>query len=122
MRRQLWAASTDIEPGDLVVALRDGRRSPSGFPVKVPKKGMFYIITGIYTEWYGLGCTIEGMHAKPYKGFFLVSRGVHYFARVESITEQVIVGESQEFLLPVRIPEVAQFSCATLARAREEAM
>jgi hypothetical protein len=80
--RQDHAASTDIRDGDLVIALRDGKRSPSGFPVVIPKKGQLYRCTGVYTQWYGLGCTLEGLNPKPWKGFFLVAHGVHYFRKV----------------------------------------
>lgn len=109
MARHQFSASTDIEAGDLVVALRDGARSPSGFPIKVPKKGMFYIVTGVYTEWYGLGCTLEGMNARPWKGFYLVCKGEHYFAKVEECPkgETIEVGLSQDVSVPLRMPEVA---------------
>jgi hypothetical protein len=109
-RRQQHSASTDIGEGDLVVALLDGKRSPHGFPVVTPKAGHFYIVTSIYEEWYGLGCTLDGLNPKPYRGFFLVSMGVHYFKKVEPVQEEVEL----QVLAPsplVRIPETALSLC-----------
>jgi hypothetical protein len=82
MKAKSAPPTTDIKEGDLLVALLDGVRSPSGFPVVVPKKGQLYRCTGVYPEWYGFGCTLEGLNHKPYKGFFLLSHGIWYFKKV----------------------------------------
>ena len=74
--------STDIGPGDLVIALRNGQRSPNGFPVKVPRKGELYHCLLVYPMWYGLGIVLQELNARPYKGFFLYSQGKWWFRKV----------------------------------------
>lgn len=96
MPRQQQAPSTDIGEGDLVVALRDGAQV-NGYPRVVPKKGSLYRVTSVYREWYGFGCTLEGLSPKPYKGFFLVNHGEHYFRKV-IIDEQPADISFQELL------------------------
>lgn len=64
----------DIEPpkvGDVVEAIKDGGRDANGLPRARPMAGRFYRITSIYEMRYGLGCTLAGMDAAPYRGYFL---------------------------------------------------
>lgn len=63
-----------IEVGDKVVCIKAPGVTPRG-PKDVPSVGGYYVITGIYKERYGLGCTLAGLDPRPYKGYFLhVSR------------------------------------------------
>jgi hypothetical protein len=80
--RKRSAPSCSIEPGDLVLALRDGQRSPNGFPVRVPKKGQLFRCKLVYPMWYGLGIQLHELNAKPYKGFFLFAHNRWYFKKV----------------------------------------
>ena len=108
MARKSFAASTNIAGGDLVLAIRDGDRCPLGLPLVVPKAGMLYICTGVYDEWYGLGCTIDGLSPKPYKGYFLNRFGTVYFKKVLPIEDETELYVDISAPKPlIRVPETA---------------
>jgi hypothetical protein len=73
--------------GDMVVATRDGGHDRQGLPIERPRAGKMYRISSIYEMAYGLGCTLEGLDPRPYKGYFLhVNKGKNagwYFKPVE---------------------------------------
>lgn len=60
-----------IEVGDVVEATMEGGRDRRGLPIQVPMIGRIYRIKSIYEMKYGLGCTLHGMDASPYKGYLL---------------------------------------------------
>lgn len=77
-----------IQPGDVVVATRDGGHDREGLPFMRPSAGKTYRITSIYAMNYGLGCTLAGMDPRPYRGYFLHVRGKSgragwYFAKLD---------------------------------------
>lgn len=73
-----------IDVGDEVVALLDGGCDKRGRPYDRPKRGQIYRITGIYEMRYGLGCTLEGLDPRPYRGYFLFVKrqGQWYFRKL----------------------------------------
>lgn len=73
-----------INVGDEVVALLDGGTDRRGCPYDRPRRGQIYRITGIYEMRYGLGCTLEGMDPRPYRGYFLFVKrqGQWYFRKI----------------------------------------
>lgn len=82
--------------GDAVVAIRNGGYDRHGLPVQRPMAGKVYRVTGIYEMAYGLGCTLEGMDPRPYKGYFLLvrpgygARSGWYFKKVERASDEFI--------------------------------
>ena len=66
-----------IEVGSAVVATRDGGHDAAGLPKVRPIAGRTYRVTGIYRMSYGLGCTLQGMSAAPYRGYLLFVKSGH---------------------------------------------
>lgn len=57
-----------VGPGTLVVALKDGGHDAMGLPIARPIAGHVYVVGETYEMPYGLGCTLVGMDAAPYRG------------------------------------------------------
>jgi hypothetical protein len=61
-----------IEPGQIVVATRDGGHDRYNLPKVRPIAGRTYRVETIYNMRYGLGCTLSGMDPAPYRGYLLL--------------------------------------------------
>lgn len=58
-----------IGAGDTVVCIGEaGTQCEDG---NRPEIGEVYTITSIYEQFYGIGCTLEGMDPFPFKGYLL---------------------------------------------------
>lgn len=60
-----------IRRGSIVVAMRDGGHDAMGRPWQRPRKGTAYRVRSVYRMRYGLGCTLEGMDHRPFRGYLL---------------------------------------------------
>lgn len=61
----------EIHVGSVVVATRDGGYDDDGLPLARPIAGRTYRVESIYVMHYGLGCTLQGMDPRPYRGYLL---------------------------------------------------
>lgn len=98
----------DIHPGSVVVATRDGGTDRDGLPIQRPVMGKTYRVTSIYEMAYGLGCTLQGMDPRPYKGYFLhVNKGKNagwYFKPIE-VADQDFAATLRRYLAETGIGE-----------------
>lgn len=89
-----------IGVGDTVICIQGQGNPPKHLPQlkpgNIPVFGQKYLITGIYKMKYGLGCTLEGLNPRPYRGYLLfvhepfaknIARG-WYYAKVEPAAAQ----------------------------------
>lgn len=63
-----------IEPGDVVICMRDGTRDPDGLPKDVPLEGHRYIVHSFYLAPYGMGVVLNNLDGTPldnypYRGY-----------------------------------------------------
>lgn len=63
-----------IKIGDVVKCVRPAGVDDNLEPAIRPVLGEVYTITGLYRMNYGVGCRLEGLDPKPYKGYLLYVR------------------------------------------------
>lgn len=60
-----------ISEGDKVVAIKKAQQDRKGLPLQVPTVGSYYVVSRVYKMRYGLGCQLEGLDHRPYRGYLL---------------------------------------------------
>ena len=80
-----------INPGDKLICVLPPAVSAGGLPEQLPRIGRRYTLADTYSAPYGIGCTLEELDARPYRGYVfwaLPGNSLHvaagwYFARLE---------------------------------------
>ena len=96
-----------IGVGDTVQCTQRPGMDDHGRPFEQPVVGEIYTVTSIYRINYGLGCTLEGLNPKPYRGYILCMQNNRrfpdmplgwYFKKLVpvDIKKFTTVGESQD--------------------------
>jgi len=60
-----------IRVGDEVVCVQPAGVDDNCEPQIRPVVGEVYTVTSVYRAFYGLGCQLEGLNPRPYKGYLL---------------------------------------------------